>query len=109
MLLAIANLFPAAEHRYCVRHIHENLNLTWRGSEYKEMLRKCAKALTKPEFNRHMDELKGYNKKCYDWLKKIEPEHWSRSHFSGMILFTVICALCVLYFCNMCPLIYVSI
>ena len=59
------------------------MNLTWRGSEYKEMLWKCATALTKVEFQKHMDEVKGYNKKLYEWLSKIEPEHWTRSHFSG--------------------------
>ena len=84
MLPAIAKLFPSAEHRICVRHIYENMNLTWKGNEYKEMLWKCAKALTVVEFNKHMDELKAYNKKAYAWLKKIAPEHWSRSHFSGI-------------------------
>nr|GEV07156.1 hypothetical protein [Tanacetum cinerariifolium] len=33
------------------------------------------------DFNKHMDELKGYNKKAYEWLKKITSEHCSRSHF----------------------------
>ena len=63
------------------------MNLTWRGSEYKEMLWKCATALTKVEFQKHMDEVKGYNKKLYEWLSKIEPGHWTRSHFSGYILY----------------------
>nr|GEW66397.1 hypothetical protein [Tanacetum cinerariifolium] len=53
LLPAIGKLFPAAEHRYLV------------------------------EFDRHMDTLKGFNKKAYEWLKKIAPEHWTRSHFSG--------------------------
>ncbi|GJV74522.1 mutator type transposase [Tanacetum coccineum] len=34
----IAKLFPSAEHRFCVRHINENMNLTWKGGDYKEML-----------------------------------------------------------------------
>ncbi|GJW77296.1 putative transposase, mutator type, MULE transposase domain protein [Tanacetum coccineum] len=36
MLLIIAKLFPVVEHRYCVRHINENMKLTWRGGDYKE-------------------------------------------------------------------------
>ncbi|GKD03942.1 FAR1-related sequence 10, partial [Tanacetum coccineum] len=52
LLPAIAKLFPAAGHRYCVRHIYENMNMTWKGSEYKEMLWNCATACTVVEFNR---------------------------------------------------------
>nr|GEU93036.1 zinc finger MYM-type protein 1-like [Tanacetum cinerariifolium] len=33
------------------------------------------------EFDKHMDTLKGFNKKAYEWLKKIAPENWTRSHF----------------------------
>ena len=86
MLPAIKKLFPSAEHRFCVRHINENLNLTWRGGLYKEMLWKAATCTTVVEFNKAMDVLKGYNIKAYEWLNKIPPEHWSRSHFTGITL-----------------------
>ncbi|GKD04224.1 ribonuclease H-like domain-containing protein [Tanacetum coccineum] len=42
----IAKLFPAAEHRFCVRHINENMNITWKGGDYKEMSWKCATSTT---------------------------------------------------------------
>ncbi|GJW53567.1 hypothetical protein Tco_0097652 [Tanacetum coccineum] len=42
----IAKLFPAAEHRFCVRHINVNMNITWKGGDYKEMLWKCATSTT---------------------------------------------------------------
>lgn len=80
---AIADLFPAAEHRYCLRHIHENMKLRWSGTTYKDLLWKCATALTVPHFQIAMDQLKAFNKDCYDWLAKIPPKHWARSHFSG--------------------------
>ncbi|GJY01073.1 mutator type transposase [Tanacetum coccineum] len=38
LLPAIAKLFPSAEHTYYVRHINENMKLTWKGEDYKEML-----------------------------------------------------------------------
>ncbi|GKB32317.1 putative reverse transcriptase domain-containing protein, partial [Tanacetum coccineum] len=38
LLPIIAKLFPSVEHRFCVRHINENMNLTWKGGDYKEML-----------------------------------------------------------------------
>ncbi|GJR72688.1 mutator type transposase [Tanacetum coccineum] len=80
---AIAELFPAAEHRFCLRHIHENMKLKWIGAAYKELLWKVVTALTVPYFEKVMDELKAFNKECYDWLAKIPPNHWARSHFSG--------------------------
>ncbi|GJU84177.1 mutator type transposase, partial [Tanacetum coccineum] len=78
----IGDLFPAAEHRYCLRHIHENMKLRWRGTTYKELLWKAASALTVPHFEYNMEKLKAFNKDCYDWLAKIPPIHWARSHFS---------------------------
>ncbi|GJU41017.1 mutator type transposase [Tanacetum coccineum] len=69
--------------RYCVRHIYENMNQTWKGSEYKEMLWKCAPSTTTVLFEKNMQELKDFNKKAYEWLKKILAEHWSGAYFSG--------------------------
>ncbi|GJZ02648.1 mutator type transposase [Tanacetum coccineum] len=84
LLPALEKLFPHAEHRYCVRHIYENMNLTWKGSEYKEMLWKCASSTTTVMFEKNMQELKDFNKKAYEWLKQIPAEHWSRAYFSGL-------------------------
>ncbi|GJV56046.1 mutator type transposase [Tanacetum coccineum] len=83
LLPALEKLFPHAEHRYCVRHIYENMNQTWKGSEYKEMLWKCAPSTTTVLFEKNMQELKDFNKKAYEWLKKILAEHWSGAYFSG--------------------------
>ncbi|GJX08639.1 mutator type transposase [Tanacetum coccineum] len=79
----IAKLFPAAEHRFCVRHINKNMNITWKGGDYKEMLWKCATSTTVVRFKKSMAELKNYNKKTHERLSKIPPEHWSRAYFSG--------------------------
>ncbi|GKA51151.1 transposase, MuDR [Tanacetum coccineum] len=59
LLPALKDLFPAAEHRYCVRHIHDNMNLIYKGGQYKELLWKCATATTEVHFERAMDEFKG--------------------------------------------------
>nr|GEY50068.1 transposase, mutator type [Tanacetum cinerariifolium] len=72
---AIAESFPIVEHRFCLKHIYDNMKLSWRGQLYKEMLWRCATS--------HMEKLKDFNKDAYEWLKKIPPQHWSRSHFSG--------------------------
>ncbi|GJV79295.1 hypothetical protein Tco_1515165, partial [Tanacetum coccineum] len=79
LLPALKDLFPAAEHRYCVRHIHDNMNLIFKGGQYKELLWKCVIATTKVHFERAIDEFKGYNRLAHEWLRKIPPKHWSRS------------------------------
>ncbi|GKD17633.1 hypothetical protein Tco_1206791 [Tanacetum coccineum] len=80
---AIANLFPNAEHRYCVKHIHENMKKRWNGNAYKELLWTAASTTTVPEFQKAMEKLKEFSKEAYEWLNLIPPQHWSRSHFSG--------------------------
>lgn len=80
---AVETVLPCAEHRFCVRHIHENMKLRWRGEAYKTMLWKCATACTTQEFEKSMDDLKKFNNEAYLWLAKMPPKHWSRSHFSG--------------------------
>lgn len=84
LIPAIAKVFPSAEHRFCLKHIHENMKLKWSGKAFKDLLWKCATATTVPHFTRAMDELKEFNKEAYEWLCKIPPQHWSRSHFTGI-------------------------
>nr|KAJ0189840.1 hypothetical protein LSAT_V11C800393190 [Lactuca sativa] len=82
LLPALEKLFPAAEHRYCLRHLHENMKRKWRGKEFKDCLWNCATCTTIPQFNSATEELK-LNSETYDWLNSIPPKHWSRSHFLG--------------------------
>ncbi|GKE03307.1 mutator type transposase, partial [Tanacetum coccineum] len=83
ILPAISTLFPNAEHRFCLKHIYDNMKLVWRGQLYKECLWKYATSTTIQYFDKNMDELKDTCKDAYEWLKKIPAVHWSRSHFSG--------------------------
>lgn len=68
-----------------MKHIHENMKLQWKGTAYKELLWKAATATTVPEFKLAMEELKSLKQEAYDWLNLIPPQHWSRSHFSGIV------------------------
>ncbi|GJU28084.1 mutator type transposase [Tanacetum coccineum] len=83
LIPAIAQVFPCAEHRFCLRHIHENMKLQFKGDLYKELLWNCASATSMPYFEKHMDKLRKTDEKTYEWLQKIPPQHWSRAHFSG--------------------------
>nr|KAJ0213339.1 hypothetical protein LSAT_V11C400157690 [Lactuca sativa] len=83
LIPAIAQLFPCAEHRYCLRHIHQNMRVKWKLKEYKDHLWRCATATTVPEFEHCMREFSDYDKEACEWLRKIPPKHWARSYFIG--------------------------
>ncbi|KAK5813077.1 hypothetical protein PVK06_028523 [Gossypium arboreum] len=67
LLEAICMLFPNAETRHCVRHLHSNFkNVSFRIKELKDLLWKTAKASTTREFDDAMDELRKTNQHAYD-------------------------------------------
>ncbi|XP_017624689.1 uncharacterized protein LOC108468311 [Gossypium arboreum] len=80
---AICMLFPNAEIRHCVRHLHANFKKAgFRTKELKYLFWKVARASTTRKSGDAMDELRKANQHAYDWLKEKNPTHWSRSHFS---------------------------
>ncbi|KHG15996.1 hypothetical protein F383_22553 [Gossypium arboreum] len=80
---AICMLFPNAETRHCIRHMHANFKkVGFRTKKLKDLLWKAARASTTREFEDAMDELRKTNQHAYDWLKEKNPTHWSRSHSS---------------------------
>jgi hypothetical protein len=83
-------VFPCAEHRYCLRHICENMKQSFKGKVYKDLLWKIATSTTRVQFEQEMKVLKETNNALAIWLSKIPPQHWSRSHFSGMYLYSLI-------------------
>ncbi|CAI9291399.1 unnamed protein product [Lactuca saligna] len=83
LLPAIETLFPCAEHRYCLRHIHDNMKKNWRGKVFKDLLWECATTSNVQHFHQAMEKLKKLNNDAYEWLKQIPPQSWARSHFTG--------------------------
>ncbi|XP_039145672.1 uncharacterized protein LOC120282907 [Dioscorea cayenensis subsp. rotundata] len=83
LMPAIAELFPYSEHRYCVRHIHTNFRNTFRGKALKDQLWSCAKATYKATYDRSMENLKDMSVGAFQYIQKIEPKHWTRSHFQS--------------------------
>ncbi|GKE83942.1 mutator type transposase, partial [Tanacetum coccineum] len=82
IILAIKTVYPNAEHKYCLRHIHKNMKHGWCGQAYKDLLWRAASAINVTDFEKCMLELKTMNPKAHEWLNKILAEHWARSHFS---------------------------
>ena len=72
---------PAAEHRYCVRHLHNNFKQKFPGRSLKDKLWCCARTTTIDRYAEYMESIKAENPQAYDWLAQIPAHHWSRSHF----------------------------
>ncbi|GJT81674.1 heat stress transcription factor B-4-like protein [Tanacetum coccineum] len=83
IISAIKTIYPSVEHRYCLRHIHENIKQGWCGQAYKDLLWRAAYSINVRDFEKCTLELKTMNPKEHEWLNKIPTEHWARSHFSG--------------------------
>nr|GEY47714.1 hypothetical protein [Tanacetum cinerariifolium] len=47
-----------------------------------------------PYFDKQMGKLKNIDEGSYEYLQKIPPQHWSRSHFSGRAHCDVLLKLC---------------
>ncbi|KAL4574492.1 hypothetical protein LXL04_021324 [Taraxacum kok-saghyz] len=86
ILPAIAKVFPAAEHRYCLRHVYENMKLSCKDKVLEDLVWKCGKATSIPGFDKAMEYLKKVNEHAHAWLCKIPPKHWARAHFTGRAL-----------------------
>ncbi|XP_022019938.1 uncharacterized protein LOC110920000 [Helianthus annuus] len=83
LIPAILKVYPSSEHRYCLRHIHENMKSKWGGDEYKNLLWNCASASTVPEFEKAIKAVLDKDKGLHDWLKEIPTKHWVRAYFTG--------------------------
>ncbi|KAI5313918.1 hypothetical protein L3X38_043094 [Prunus dulcis] len=74
---------PNAEHRHCVRHLHNNFKLAGHtGAAFKQRLWAAARATTIPVFEAEMEQMLGQSQAAYKWLQERPAAHWSRSHFS---------------------------
>ncbi|KAL4324034.1 hypothetical protein GQ457_11G001980 [Hibiscus cannabinus] len=79
---AIDDIFPNAEVRNCVRHLYNNFKELHKGKALKDVVWKAARATYSREFEAAMDQLKALSVPVYEWIKKINPAQWSKSHFS---------------------------
>ncbi|KAI3809438.1 hypothetical protein L1987_25411 [Smallanthus sonchifolius] len=79
---ALEKVYPNAEHKFCLRHVHENMKFKWSGHLFKNLLWKCATATTIPQFEKAMTDVRIQDQDLHDWLQKIPPKHWSKAYFS---------------------------
>ncbi|KAK8716374.1 hypothetical protein V6N13_043686 [Hibiscus sabdariffa] len=79
---ATDDIFPNTEVRNCVRHLYNNFNELHKGKALKDVVWKAARASYLREFETAMDQLKTLSIPAYEWINKINPAQWFRSHLS---------------------------
>ncbi|BBN69686.1 hypothetical protein Prudu_1103S000100 [Prunus dulcis] len=68
---ALHALMPNAEHRHCVRHLHNNFKLAGHtGAAFKQRLWAAARATTIPVFEAEMEQMLGQSQAAYKWLQE---------------------------------------
>ncbi|KAG6507676.1 hypothetical protein ZIOFF_033027 [Zingiber officinale] len=83
LIQAFNEVFPRANHRFCLRHLHGNFKTAgFRGEAFKNALWKCGTATTVNEFRKKMAEMRDIDSSVADWFNDKPPMHWSRSHFT---------------------------
>ncbi|KAL2895353.1 StAR-related lipid transfer protein 8 [Bienertia sinuspersici] len=83
LLDAFNTVMPAAETRYCCRHIWSNFKQKFPGTVYKEHFWKATRSTTEHHFKQHMQHIKDLNADAYNYLQAIPAAHWSRHKFSS--------------------------
>ncbi|KAL0320251.1 UNVERIFIED_CONTAM: hypothetical protein Sradi_5286600 [Sesamum radiatum] len=85
LIQAFLAVFPNSAHRFCVRHLHNNMKTAgFRGLAYKNTLWKAARAGIVGEFKLRMEEIKALDQAAFDWLQDKPAQEWSKSHFTEL-------------------------
>jgi hypothetical protein len=79
LLIAVNQIFPECEHRFCLRHIYANFQLAgFRGSDLKKIVDDAAYAFTNSNHMIAMNKLKEESIDAWKWLSRIPTKHWAR-------------------------------
>ncbi|GAA0155480.1 hypothetical protein LIER_13196 [Lithospermum erythrorhizon] len=70
-----------AEHRHCLRHLHNNFSREFKGLAFKKMMYAIGKASRIVDWQKHMNDIQRLDANAHLWLSGMPAKRWSRSHF----------------------------
>ncbi|WZZ08325.1 hypothetical protein YC2023_094246 [Brassica napus] len=73
----------ASELPEMLRTEFRNVDAKFKKRNQKQMVGRPAEVFKVSHFKRLYAEIKLTDKRCWDYLEKIDPRHWTRSHFEG--------------------------
>ncbi|KAI5327163.1 hypothetical protein L3X38_026559 [Prunus dulcis] len=67
------DIVPNVETRFCVRHLYDNFNKTYKGNILRDQLWTYARATNVPSFNYQMELMKALDSNAWEWLAEKPP------------------------------------
>lgn len=64
---------------FCVRHMWQNFNGTFKGDVLKNQLWKIARSTTVMRWEENMEDMKQINMDAHAWLDDLQPNTWIRA------------------------------
>ncbi|KAG8364855.1 hypothetical protein BUALT_Bualt18G0041900 [Buddleja alternifolia] len=84
---AVGKLAPRVEHRFCLRHMYNNLKGSFKGEELKMLFWRAASTFNVRQYQRVMREIERVHPKRgdaqtpYEWMNDIPAIHWAKCFF----------------------------
>lgn len=76
-------IFPDAEHRFCVRHLYQNFQKAGhKGETLKNDLWAIARSTNSPKWQYNMKKMKADSATAYEWVEELVPNTWIKAFFS---------------------------
>ncbi|XP_057803709.1 uncharacterized protein LOC131019041 [Salvia miltiorrhiza] len=82
LMEAVKEVTPAAEHRWCARHIYANWSKKWRGEELKKRFWATAWSSFQQKFKFNLAKVSAINKKAVEDLLHYPTENWCKAYQS---------------------------
>jgi hypothetical protein len=82
LIKGVQEQFPDAEHRFCVRHLYQNIHQIHKGETVRQQLWACAKSTTVATFEKNMAKLAEDNPGAHAFVEEMAPNTWCRAFFS---------------------------
>lgn len=84
LIESVDRLFPKSPHGFCLRHLQDNMHKKFKHPDLKSLLWKAARAKSKVDFDRCLDDMRALDPNCVSWLlETTSPEHWADLYFKG--------------------------
>ncbi|XP_075074464.1 uncharacterized protein LOC142162060 [Nicotiana tabacum] len=81
LLDAVSNVYPQANHRWCVRHIEANWSKKWKSGDMKKLIWWCAWSTYEEVFKDQLKKLGQLDEDAAKALVSYPPKNWCRAYF----------------------------
>jgi hypothetical protein len=73
LINAVIEMFPDAEHRFCMRHLYQNFHSIHKGETLKNDLWAIGRSSNVPLWEKNMEQMKKDSLEAYAWVEEVAP------------------------------------